>query len=109
LIVQNPIEQRLVDQDAALVFDIAQFAKAIHKEAHARTRRTNHLCKSFLRNGMDERHRFARLAVVGHQEQYPRQTPLTGIEDLIDKIGLNSLTATEHIREKQRREIRLFP
>ena len=66
LIVQNPVEQRLVDPDAALVFDIAQLAKAIHKEADARTRRTDHFGESFLRDGRDERLRFARLAAVRH-------------------------------------------
>ena len=66
LIAQNHITQRLVDPDAALVFDIAQLAKAIHKEADARTRRTDHFGKCFLRDGRDERLRFARLSAVGH-------------------------------------------
>ena len=31
---KNHIEQRLIDLDAAVVIDIAECAKAIHKEAH---------------------------------------------------------------------------
>jgi hypothetical protein len=35
LIVQNHIEQRLIDPDAAIVFNKAELAKSIHEEAHA--------------------------------------------------------------------------
>ena len=36
--VQDHIEQRLVNLDAFVVFDKAEFAKSIYEEAHAGTR-----------------------------------------------------------------------
>ena len=46
-IVQNDVEQRPMNLDAAVVFDEAEFAKAVHEEADARPGRSNHLCQSF--------------------------------------------------------------
>ena len=42
-IVQNHIEQRLMNLDAALVCNKAEFAKAIHEEADALQRSADHL------------------------------------------------------------------
>ena len=35
LVVQNNIRQRLMNSDAAVVFDKTELAKSIHEEAHA--------------------------------------------------------------------------
>src|ERR1035437_3634132 len=43
LIVQNYIDQRLVNPDAAVVFDEAELAKAIHEEADAGAGGADHL------------------------------------------------------------------
>jgi hypothetical protein len=95
LIVQNHIEQRLVDTDAAVVFDEAELAKAIHEEADAGARGTDHLCQSFLCDGGKQVFRFVRFAEFGHQKKNSRQTPFTGVEKLIDKIGLGSYAADQ--------------
>ena len=40
--MENDIEQRLVDPDAAVVFDKAELAKSIHEEADAGPGGANH-------------------------------------------------------------------
>jgi len=87
LIVQNDIDQRLMDPDAAVVFDEAEFAKAIHEEADAGSGGADHLRQSFLRDGRNQGFRFTRSAKFGHQEKDSRQTLLARAEKLIDKIG----------------------
>ena len=108
LIPQNDIQEGLIYPDAAFVFDIAKFAEAIHKKAYARLGSTDHLREGLLSDWRNQRLPLTRLAVVRHQQQYPSQTPFAGVEELIDEIGLHSLTATEHILKKQLREIRLL-
>ena len=65
LIVQNHIEQRLMDPDAAVVFDKAELAKVIHEEADAGPGGADHLCQSLLRDGGKQVFRFAGLAEFG--------------------------------------------
>ena len=47
-LVQNDIQQRAVDFDAAVVVNQAQFSKFVHKKAHAGARRTDHLRERLL-------------------------------------------------------------
>src|ERR1039458_9967614 len=54
MIVQNHIDQRPVDQNATVVFDKAELAKAIHEEADTGAGGADHLCQSLLRDGRDE-------------------------------------------------------
>jgi hypothetical protein len=42
-IQQNRVQQRLVNLDAALVFDEAEFAKAVHQEVDAGASAADHL------------------------------------------------------------------
>jgi len=81
-----------VDPDAAVVFDKTELAKAIHEEADSGPGGADHLCESFLRDGRDKGFRLPRLAIFGHQQKNSRQTPLAGVEKLIDQIGLGSHT-----------------
>ena len=56
--MENHIEQRLMDPDATLVFNVfdqSKVAKAIHEEADGGTSGADHLCQSFLRNGGTKR------------------------------------------------------
>src|SRR5271166_2039782 len=90
LVEQDNVEQRLMYLDSAVVTYKSQLAKAIHKEADAGPGGADHLRQCFLSDGWNKGFRFTRFAELGHQQQNPRQTLFTGIEELIDKIGLGS-------------------
>ncbi len=49
-VVQNDIEQRLMNLDAAVVLNKSQASKAVHKEAHPGPGATDHLRQRFLRD-----------------------------------------------------------
>ena len=104
LIEQDHIEQRLVYLNAAVVIDKAEFAKAIHEEADAGPRGTDHLRQGFLRNGRDESFPFSRLAKLRHQQENPRQALFAGVEELIDKIGLSAHAAGQQEFQEPVRE-----
>src|ERR1035441_5887033 len=79
MIVLNHIDQRLVDPDAAVVFDKTELAKAIHEEADAGPGGADHLCQRLLRDLGNQRFRLARLAKLGHQQENSRQTLFTSL------------------------------
>ena len=91
--MQNHIEQRLVNPDAAVVLNKAELAKAIHEEADAGPGGADHFRQGFLRDLRNQRFRFSRLAKFRHQQENSRQTLFAGVEKLIDKISLGSHTA----------------
>src|ERR1022692_1826227 len=97
MIVLNHIDQRLVDPDAAVVFDKAELAKAIHEEAYAGPGGADHLCQRLLRDLGNQRFRLARLAKLGHQQENSRQTLFTGVEKLVHQVGLGSHTPGQQI------------
>src|ERR1035437_2188518 len=88
LIVQDYIDQRFLNPDAAVVTDKPELAKAIHEEADAGPGGADHLCQSLLRDGRNEGFRLPRLPKLRHQQENPCQTLLAGVEQLIDQIGL---------------------
>jgi hypothetical protein len=47
-IPQYDAEERIVDFQAAVVLDEAEFSKLVHEEIHARARRADHLGQRFL-------------------------------------------------------------
>ena len=100
LVEQDYIEQRLVHLDAAVVIDKAELAKAIHKEADPRPGSADHLCQGFLRDGRNGGFRSTRLAKFRHQQENPRQTLFTGVEQLIHKIGLDAHAAGQQKLQK---------
>jgi hypothetical protein len=77
-----------VNLDAPIVFDKAELAKTVHKKADARAGGADHLRQSLLRDLGNALFRFARLAKFRHQQKYPRKALFTGVEKLIDQIGL---------------------
>src|SRR5580692_10685615 len=48
LVVEDQVQQRGVDLDAAIVLDQAELAELVHEEADARARRADHLGQCFL-------------------------------------------------------------
>ena len=90
-----------MNPDAAVIFNEAELAKAIHEEAHTRPGGANHFRQSFLRDLRDQRFCFSRLAKLRQQQEDPRQTLFAGVEKLIDKIGLGShATRQEELQEQ---------
>ena len=74
--------------DSAIVFDEAELAKAIHKEADARSGGADHFSEGFLRYLWNQGLLFTRLTEFCHQQQKSCQSLLRGIEKLIHKIRL---------------------
>ena len=96
-----------MDLDAAVVADEAELAEAVHEEADAGPGGADHFSQGFLRDGRNECLWFSRFAKLGHEEEYSRQTLFTGVEELIDEIGLGSHAAGEQELEKEVCEGRL--
>jgi hypothetical protein len=69
-----------MNPDAAVVFNQAELAKAIHEEADAGPGGADHLRQSFLRDGRKQVFRFTRLPEFGHQQQDSRQASFAGVE-----------------------------
>ena len=93
--MKDHIEQRLVNLDAPVVFDKAELAKTVHKKADAGASGSDHLRQGFLRDLGNVLFRFARLAEFRHQQEYSRQALFTGVEKLIDQVGLNAHAALQ--------------
>src|SRR5579871_3408154 len=93
--------------NAAVVANEAELAKAIHEEADAGTSSADHIRQCFLRNRRDKGFRFTRLAEFRHQQKNAGQSFLTGIEKLIDKVGLGPHTARQQELEEYVCECRL--
>ncbi len=101
MIAKDDVEKGFVNANAAVVFDIAEFAKSVHKEADTGPGGTNHFCQCFLGDGGDERFRLAGLSIFGHDEESSRQTSLAGVKELIDQIGLGPNATYDHELEKE--------
>ncbi len=94
--------------NAAVVFNEAELAKAIHKEADARPCGTDHLRERLLRDLGNQGLRLAGLAKFRHQQQNPCQTPFAGIEKLINQVGLNAHAARQEKLHEQVGELMLL-
>ena len=101
MIKQNSIQQRLVNLDAPVIFDKPELSKSIHEEADAGAGGADHLGQGFLRNLWNVVFRIARLAEFCHQQQNPRQALFTGVEKLIDQVGLNAHAALQYDLQKE--------
>ena len=84
--MQDEIQQRTVDLDAAVVVNEAEFSKLVHEKAHARPGRSDHLRKRLLADFRDHRLRFVFLTKVRQQQKQAGKTFLARIEQLIDEV-----------------------
>ena len=66
----------------------------LHEEADTRPRCTDHLGQAFLRDLWNQPGELIWFAKLRHQQEYPRQAFLTGVEELVEKIGLGSPART---------------
>jgi hypothetical protein len=108
LIVQDYMEQRLMYLDTTVVLYETEFTKAIHEKTYARPCGPDHLRQGFLRNLRDQAFRFSGLSEFRHQQKNPSQTLFTGVEKLINQVGLDSHTAGEKKLEEKVGEGMLF-
>ncbi len=92
-VVEDNVEQGLVDVDAAVVVDEAHFAEAIHEEADARAGSADHLGECLLGDFWNDDMRVIGKPEFGHKEQDTRQALFTGVEELVDEVGLGSHAA----------------
>src|SRR5260370_37933214 len=70
LIMQHHVEQRLMHANAAVVFNKAKVAEAIHKKVHARSCGADHLRQSLLRNLWNQCYRFAWFSEFRHEQEH---------------------------------------
>ena len=106
--MKHDIQQRTVDfESPAVVVDEAEFTELIHEKADSGTSGTHHFCQGFLANLGKDLLRFAVLSKVGHQEQYPCEPFLAGVEEPVDQIFLDSNVAREQIGHEELGEPRL--
>ena len=87
--VQDGIQQGRVDLKIAVVIDVTQLPKPIHKVTHAGASRADHVRECLLADFSDHRLLFSLLAEI-RQQQSPRQPLLAGIEQLVDQVFLDA-------------------
>ena len=73
LFLQKNVEQRVVNSNLAVVFDEAQFPKAIHEKTHPGSGCADHLSQDFLADLRNHSFGFAFLAELGEQQQNSSQ------------------------------------
>ena len=108
LVVENDVQQRFVNPDAAVVFDEAEFAETIHEEADAGARGADHCGQGLLRDRRDQGLGLAGFPELGHQEQNASEALLTGVEELVDQVSLGAETLGEDELEEEIGEVVLF-
>ena len=107
-IVQHYVEQRFVDLNVAVVGDVAQFPKPVHEVTDARSSGSNHVGEDLLSDRWDGSRWLSRPTKFSHEEQRPRQTLLTVVEELVDKIFLGSNSSKEHKLQEEIGELMLL-
>src|ERR1700730_4936202 len=71
IVVQDHVQQGIMDLEFSVVFDETQFAESVHKKAHARSRRADHLRQRFLTKISHDRLRPTFLAKICKQKEKP--------------------------------------
>src|SRR5579863_5151712 len=97
LIVENDVEERAMDVEAAVVLDKAQLSEFVHKVTHPGAGGANHSGQSFLAELRDQGLRFRFLAKVRQQQKDSSQAFLAGVEKLVHQILLNPDIAKQQV------------
>ena len=106
--MQNHLQQGFMYPDAPVVFNEAKIAKAIHEETDSGPCCADHSREGLLRNLGNECFRTAIIAEFAHEQKNPGQTLFTGVEELIDQIGLKTHAALQKKLHEEVRELMLF-
>src|ERR1700726_2528883 len=91
----------------SIVADESKFAEFVHKVAHARSGRSNHLSQCFLANIQQNRLRYAFRSKMREQKKKAGEPLLAGIKKLVDQILFNSAIPCQEIRHEQLGKFRL--
>src|SRR6202011_5073460 len=93
--VEGPKARRTVDFDVAVIINKTQFPKFVHEMAHARSRRADHLRQYLLTDSRNDWLRPPFLAKISQKQKGPRKPFLARIEQLIDKVLLDTTVASQ--------------
>src|SRR3984893_8916521 len=107
LVVQNHVQQGIMDLKFSVVFDKAQFTELVHKKAHARPGRADHLRQSLLTELSHDRLRLTFLAKICKQKEKASQALFARIKQLVDQVLFNSAVPRQQIRHEQFGKVRL--
>src|SRR4051794_10020511 len=97
-----------MDADCAVILDEALFAKTIHEETHARSRCSHHFCQRLLADLGDYILGIPFFSRTRELKKDPGETPLTGIEKLIDQVFLAARIARKKETDKGLSERGIF-
>src|SRR3954465_10049794 len=97
-----------MDFNFSVVADQAQFSKFVHEKTHARSSRADHLSQSFLIDIRVNRPGVNFFSKIAQQEEAPRETFLTGIEQLVYQIFFNAAVTRQEVLHEQRGKLWLL-
>src|SRR5579864_148755 len=101
LVVQNYVEKRAVDLQAAVVMNETQFPEPVHEEADTRAGCAYHFRQYFLTNLGDNCLRCAFLAKMSKQQEDAGQSFFARIEKLIHQIFFVTDVPRQQIHHEQ--------
>src|SRR5437764_409192 len=102
--MKDDVQQGAMNTQFPVVLDEAQFAEAIHKEAHAGAGCANHFRQCLLAYLGNQYFWRAFLAELREQQEGPGQALFTGIEKLINEVFLDASVAGEQIGDENLRK-----
>src|SRR6266404_3786436 len=97
-----------MDFQSSVVFDKTQFAEFVHKKAHTRSGRADHLRQCFLTKLSHDRLWPAFLAEICKEEEKSGETLFARIKQLVDQVLFNSTVPSQQIRHEQFRKVWLI-
>src|ERR1700738_2381857 len=100
LVEQDHVQQGIMDLDFSVVFDETQFAEFVHKKAHARSGRANHLRQRFLTKRSHDRLWPAFLPEICKKKEEPGEALFARIKQLVDQVFLDSAVPRQQIRHE---------
>ena len=99
--MEKDVQQRAVDLDMTVVFDVSGFAKTVHEEVYAGAGGADDGGESFLADPWDIRIGLGGFAEVCHVEKSAGEPLFGGVEELVDEVVLNAAGALEKIGDKE--------
>ncbi len=87
LVVQDDIEQRAVNLQAAVVGNEAQFSEPVHEKAHPRAGCADHFRQHLLTDLGNNSLGYSFLTKMSEQQEDPCQPLFARIEKLIDQVS----------------------
>jgi hypothetical protein len=86
--IQDYIQQRIMDSDLSVVFDVTQLAESGHELVNARARGADHVSERLLGDRYGDHARLVIEPGTRQRHKNPRQPLLARIEQLVDQVRL---------------------